>query len=114
MKIIHFEDDKYLVLHKYDLISTFELEQLASQTRLRLSWFFIYEKFRGKHWSKKILTEIIKMIKNNDPILKYPKVMEKDFLILQCYDNNKKALNLYEYFGFEKVEGFAHTHRYKL
>ena len=115
MKIIHFEDDKYLVLHKYNLISTFELEKQNDDT-VRLAWFFIYEEFQGKHYSKKILRQIVNLIIKNDPVLKFTNssLVKSNFLILQCYDNNIKAINLYESFGFTKKEGLGYTHIYKL
>ena len=112
MKIIHYEDDKYLVLNKYKLIATFDLEINSPNDKIRLAWFFVYDDFKGKHYSKKILKEILKMIRMKNPILDIKK--EKKYLVLQCFKNNKIAYNLYKSFGFEECEGIGFNFKYEI
>jgi predicted GNAT family N-acyltransferase len=103
MKIVHFEDDKYLVLDRNNLIATFDLEiSNIFSNKNRLAWFFIYEEFRGKHYSKKILKKIVKLIEK-----------DKEYLVLSCY-NNIKAYSLYKSFGFEECEGVGYNFIYKI
>lgn len=123
MRIIYFEDDKYLVLHKYDLIATFDLE-IANSNTVRLAWLLVYEKYRGKHYSKRILKEIIKHIKSNSAIydfncsrgIKLPNkdITKKDSLILYGHKENAIACSLYSSFGFKETDGIGFNYTYKL
>jgi ribosomal protein S18 acetylase RimI-like enzyme len=67
-----------------------------------LTNFKVYEKFRGQHLSKKILTHIVNTLKEGISFWHNEEPKKFDYIILCTNKDNDIAINLYKSFGFKE------------
>jgi hypothetical protein len=96
-------NNNYIVYLNNKKCGKYSLNCFNNDNFIWLTNFKIYEKFRGQHLSKKILTYIVNTLKqgisfwNEEP-------KKFDYIILCTNKDNTIAINLYKSFGFKEFK----------